>query len=175
MFLSIFIHGAANIAAFREILVFAMKILMVCLGNICRSPLGEGILQEKIRQKGLPWAVDSAGTGNWHAGEQPDPRSIRIAGKYGIDISGQRARQIQSTDFEQFDLILTMDKSNFDNVTALAKQHGKRHDHVHLIMNFPHPGKHLSVPDPYFDEYGFQEVYDMLDEACDEIISQFTP
>jgi protein-tyrosine phosphatase len=152
-----------------------MKILMVCLGNICRSPLGEGIMQDKIRRNGLSWSVDSAGTGNWHAGEQPDQRSILTAQQYGIDISTQRARQIQSADFDRFDLILTMDESNLKDVNALARKHGKRSDHICLIMNFLQPESNVNVPDPYWDDQRFGEVYQMLDLACEEIIRRFTP
>ncbi|MCB0619215.1 MAG: low molecular weight phosphotyrosine protein phosphatase, partial [Saprospiraceae bacterium] len=88
-----------------------MKILMVCLGNICRSPLAEGILKEKIKENGLPWEVDSAGTGSWHVGEPPDPRSVAVARAHGIDILDQRARQFRPADFRQFDLIFAMDAS----------------------------------------------------------------
>ena len=132
-------------------------------------------MQDKIRRKGLSWAVDSAGTGAWHIGDQPDPRSIRTAQYHGIDISSQRARQIQAADFDRFDLILTMDTSNFEDVNALAVQHGKRSDHIHLIMNFLHPESNHSVPDPYWDDNGFQQVYEMLDLACEQIVRRFAP
>ncbi|MDO8993087.1 MAG: low molecular weight protein-tyrosine-phosphatase, partial [Daejeonella sp.] len=89
-----------------------MKILMVCLGNICRSPLAHGILEHLVRQKGLNWEIDSAGTGGWHVGQQPDSRSIAIAKKYGLDISGQSCRKFDTSDFERFDQILVMDYNN---------------------------------------------------------------
>jgi protein-tyrosine phosphatase len=148
-----------------------MRILMVCLGNICRSPLAEGIMQHKIRQRNLNWIVDSAGTGYWHAGERPDPRSISIARKYGIDITNQRARQIQSVDFERFDLIFVMDTQNYSDVLRLAvtDEHSNK---VQLILNESHPEENRSVPDPYYDDNGFEAVFHMLDEACDAFLDK---
>jgi protein-tyrosine phosphatase len=93
-----------------------MKILMVCLGNICRSPLAHGILEHLVIQKGLNWEIDSAGTGNWHVGQQPDHRSIAVAEKYGIDISGQCCRQFEVSDFDRFDHIFVMDRNNLEDV-----------------------------------------------------------
>jgi protein-tyrosine phosphatase len=146
------------------------KILMVCLGNICRSPLAEGILQHKITEYGLDWQVDSAGTGAWHAGEKPDRRSITTARARGIDITQQRARQLRSEDFDTFDHILVMDASNYQNVTRLADSDAQR-DKVELIMNYAKPGMNQQVPDPYYGgDNGFEEVFDMLDEACEAFI-----
>ena len=145
---------------------------MVCLGNICRSPLAEGILASKAAEKGLDWVVDSAGTGNWHEDSLPDYRSIAVAKKYGIDLTNQRARQLQSVDLQDFDLIFAMDSSNFSNIRKKAKnetQIGK----IHLIRNLVKPNENLSVPDPYFDDNGFEEIYWMLDEACDKILEKF--
>ena len=118
---------------------------MVCLGNICRSPLAEGIMRQKIEDHNLDWVVDSSGTGNWHVGKAPDSRSIAVADKYGIDISRQRARQFKGHDLDQYDLILTMDSSNYRNVLRLSsnKNHEKK---VKLIMNFVQPGYNQSVP-----------------------------
>lgn len=148
-----------------------MKLLMVCLGNICRSPLAEGIMKEKIKAKGLNWVVDSAGTGAYHRGEQPDPRSIAIARKNGIDISEQRARKISSEDLDNFDLILTMDQSNYQNVRALARNQ-KQLKKIKSILEFV-PGKAQNeVPDPYWDDNGFEIVYDLLDEATEAIITR---
>ncbi len=146
-----------------------MKILMVCLGNICRSPLAEGILKEKIKERGLDWTVDSAGTGSWHIGELPDPRSIQTAKAYGIDIRDQRARQFQPEDFDKFDRIFAMDSSNYQNILALAKSedHKKK---VDLIMNLVTPNHNINVPDPYWDDDGFENVYQMLEDACDQLI-----
>ena len=149
-----------------------MKILMVCLGNICRSPLAEGILAAKAAEKGLDWEVDSAGTGNWHEDSLPDYRSIAVAKKYGIDLTNQRARQLQSTDLQDFDLIFAMDSSNFSNIKKMAKNETQIRK-IHLIRNLVKPNESLSVPDPYFDDNGFEEVYWMLDEACDKILEKF--
>lgn len=140
------------------------KILMVCLGNICRSPLAEGIMRSKL---GDEYLIDSAGTGNWHEGETPDHRAVSVARKFGIDITGLQARQISTTDFEFFDLILVMDESNFRNVTALIEdeQHLSK---VKMIL------ADRDVPDPYWgDESDFELVFELLDLATDEIISQF--
>jgi len=149
-----------------------MKILMVCLGNICRSPLAEGILKNKIAANGLDWQVDSAGTGSWHIGELPDPRSIAMARKYGIDITDQRARQFQVSDLDQFDLILTMDQQNYRDVIRLATA-PKHEEKVHMIMNFVQPESNQSVPDPYWDDDGFEQVYQMLEEATERILQQY--
>lgn len=149
-----------------------MRILCVCLGNICRSPLAEGILKEKIKQYDLDWTVDSAGTGSWHIGERPDPRSIRVALQHGIDITDQRARQFKQSDFDRFDLILAMDGSNFRDILQKARSEEDRKK-VHLILDFLFPGKHESVPDPYWDDDGFETVFQLLDKACDGVIKHF--
>jgi len=149
-----------------------MRILMVCLGNICRSPLAEGIMQRKITQLGLNWTVDSAGTGAWHAGEKPDPRSIEVAKINGLDISMQKARQFSEGDFKNFDLILAMDSSNYSdlvNKTDSEKERAK----VKLIMNFKDQGMNVNVPDPYWNNDGFSHVYNMLEEACQKVIEVF--
>ncbi|WP_020536650.1 low molecular weight protein-tyrosine-phosphatase [Lewinella cohaerens] len=141
-----------------------MKILMVCLGNICRSPLAEGILKNKVKQHKLDWQVDSAGTGAYHVGQQPDPRSQAVAKKYGLDISIQRARQFRASDFDEFDLVFAMDRSNQGNILALATTQEQR-EKVHLILEFTGAADH-NVPDPYWDDNGFEQVYQMLDQAC---------
>jgi len=143
---------------------------MVCLGNICRSPLAEGILKTKIEEKGLDWTVDSAGTGSWHLGEQPDPRSIETADHHGIDIRYQRARQIKPKDLREYDLILAMDSSNYQDILRLAPD--ETEEKVSLIMNYAQPGQNQSVPDPYWDDDGFDQVYQMLDKATDAIIEK---
>ena len=148
-----------------------MRILMVCLGNICRSPLAEGLLQHKARQEKLDWMVDSAGTGSWHSGEPPDPRSIAIARKYGIDISGQRARQIKPADLVSFEFIFAMDQANYQDIRRLANAHPMTAK-LELIMNLVHPGSRLDVPDPYWDDDGFEEVYRMLDQATDRFLTR---
>ena len=135
-----------------------MKILMVCLGNICRSPLAEGILKEKIRERGLDWQVDSAGTGGWHAGEQPDPRSIQTARRHGIDLTDQRARQFRPADLEQFDLILAMDASNRSDILRSAGNEAQR-SKVEMVMNFLHPAADQDVPDPYCMTMGLKRFF----------------
>jgi protein-tyrosine phosphatase len=147
-----------------------MKVLMVCLGNICRSPLAQGVMEIKIKEAGLLWEVDSAGTGGWHAGQKPDMRSIEVARKHGIDISKQAARKIRSIDIDDFDLIYCMDSSNYKDVTDMC--HNEDEDaKVKLIMNESDPGRNINVPDPYYGgPDGFEDVYQMLDKACDAII-----
>jgi len=146
-----------------------MKLLMVCLGNICRSPLAEGIMKEKIKHNNLDWEVDSAGTGAWHAGELPDPRSIKVAKQNNIDITDQRARQFCASDFNDFDLILAMDSSNYQNIIRLAST-SEQEKKVKMIMNFASPGRNVNVPDPYYGDNGFDQVFNMLNEACEAII-----
>ena len=146
------------------------KILMVCLGNICRSPLAEGILKAKTNQ--LDVVVDSAGTAAYHIGEQPDIRSIAIAKKYGIDLTDQRARQFCTNDFDDFDKIYAMDTSNYANIISLARNESDKNK-VDLILNEVNPNSFQSVPDPYYGgDNGFQDVYDMLDEACNRIVEK---
>ena len=147
------------------------KILMVCLGNICRSPLAHGILSHKASIANLPIIVDSAGTGSWHVGSAPDPRSIETAKKYGIDISKQKARQFNTHDFNEFDHIYVMDKSNLTDVLRLAstKEDSQK---VELILKQLESREVLSVPDPYYGgEQGFEHVYHLLDKACQQIIN----
>lgn len=141
---------------------------MVCLGNICRSPLAEGILKSKLSKD---FIVDSAGTANYHSGAAPDTRSIAVARKYGLDISSLKGRQFNVTDFDTFDLIYVMDQSNYNNVIKLAR-HNEDIAKVKLILNEVHEGKNYEVPDPYYGgDHGFENVYQMLDEACDVIAS----
>ena len=140
---------------------------MVCLGNICRSPLAEGILASKLPKD--KFTVDSAGTGSWHIGQSPDDRSVAVAQKNGLDISYQSGRQFSRTDFDTFDYIFVMDSSNYDNVIALAETKEQK-EKVILIMNELYPSQNKDVPDPYFGMHnGFDIVYAMLDEACDVI------
>ena len=142
---------------------------MVCLGNICRSPLAEGILQSKLpRDK---FIVDSAGTGNWHVGKQPDSRSIAIAKLKGLDISRQKGRQFSAKDFETNDYIFVMDNSNYRDVIQLAPNQEAK-SKVSLILNDLFPDENVDVPDPYYGmEDGFSNIYGMLDEVC-EIIAE---
>lgn len=144
-----------------------VKILMVCLGNICRSPLAEGILASKLPKD--KFIVDSAGTGNYHIGRQPDDRSIDIAKRKGIDISCQKARQFTARDYKEYDYIYVMDGSNYRNVIDLAPDEISKKK-VTLILNELFPNENVDVPDPYFGlENGFATVYEMLDEVCNVI------
>tara|TARA_B100001057_G_scaffold477049_1_gene545814 strand:+ start:466 stop:918 length:453 start_codon:yes stop_codon:yes gene_type:complete len=140
---------------------------MVCLGNICRSPLAEGILQSKLSSK--DFFVDSAGTAAYHIGESPDQRSIKVAKKYGIDLTNQRASQFTSEDFLKFDLIYAMDKQNYQNICSLAKGDSEIKK-VRMILNEKNSQLNHSVPDPYYGgDDGFENVYQMLDEVCELI------
>lgn len=145
------------------------RVLMICLGNICRSPLAEGILASKV---GDDYFVDSAGTAGYHVGNQPDSRSINVAEKYGIDISNQKCRQFTVNDFDDFDVIFVMDSSNYQNVMKLARNQSDK-DKVRLIMNELNSGMNESVPDPYYGaDDGFEKVYQMLDKATDAFLSK---
>jgi len=142
-----------------------MKILMVCLGNICRSPLAHGVMQHLIEEEGLDWEIDSAGTGDWHVGQQPDKRSIAVAKKYGVDITYQRAQWFQSDFFERYDHIYVMDNNNFKDVTALAKRDEDRAK-VRMFL------QEDIVPDPYYDESQFEPVYHMIEKRCRDLIRE---
>jgi protein-tyrosine phosphatase len=149
-----------------------MKILMVCLGNICRSPLAEGIMAPKIKQHQLNWIVDSAGTGEWHVGKLPDSRSIEVARVHGIDITHQRAKQFKQSDFDEYDLVFVMDSSNYQNVNRLARNEADKKK-VELIMNLAVPNRNVNVPDPYYGEFGFEKVFQMLDQATDAVLELY--
>lgn len=145
------------------------SVLMVCLGNICRSPLAEGILRSKTQQLNLEIHIDSAGTSNYHIGQPPDKRSIANAKKHGIDISKLKARQFEIEDFDNFDFIFVMDTSNYSDVLALARNENDKQK-VDLILNKLNPNNQ-SVPDPYFGgEAGFEHVFQLLDNACERIV-----
>lgn len=141
-----------------------VKILMVCLGNICRSPLAEGLLASKLPKN--DFFVDSAGTGKWHVGKQPDERSIAVARKNGLDISTQKGRQFSVSDFDKYDYIYVMDATNYADVIALAQNETQK-SKVKLILDELFPGENVDVPDPFYGmQNGFDSVYDMLDQAC---------
>ena len=148
----------------------SVKILMVCLGNICRSPLAEGILQSKLPAD--KFMVDSAGTGNWHAGQAPDKRSVLAAKNRGLDISMQKARQIKPSDFTEFDHIYVMDSANYKDVSRLAPTPEAKAKVV-LMMDEIFPGQKTDVPDPYYGSAkDFDNVYDMLDEVCELVAAK---
>ena len=141
---------------------------MICLGNICRSPLAEGILKDKAVLAGLDWKVDSAGTSGWHDGERPDSRAIHIAEANGIHISNQYSRSVEAKDFDSFDLLLAMDQENYQKLMQLAPQ--KKHKNkIKLALDFVYPDGNRAVPDPYYDG-NFQRVYDLLDRMAESII-----
>lgn len=148
-----------------------MKILMVCLGNICRSPLADGLLRQKVTENKLKVEVDSAGTSAYHVGDAPDHRMTATAKSRGTDISFLRARQFKSNDFQEFDLIYVMDHSNLKNVLSLAQNEVDK-EKVKLILG-EISNSDAEVPDPYFGgQLGFEQVYDMLDEATEIIIEK---
>lgn len=147
------------------------RILMVCLGNICRSPLAEGILKSKLNP--ALFEVDSAGTGHWHVGNSPDPRSIKVAKKHDIDISKQKGRQFSKRDFDDFDIIYVMDTENKKNVLELAPNEEEKKK-VKLILNELFENENVDVPDPYYgEETDFEHVFKLLDEASEIISSRF--
>lgn len=154
-------------------LTFAvMKILMVCLGNICRSPLADGLLRRKVAEGNLDVLVDSAGTSGYHEGEGPDKRMIETSKRRGTEIGFLRSRPFSAADFETFDVIYVMDRSNLQNVLKLAKNDAEKVK-VKLILNEVNPEAHDEVPDPYFGgSEGFEHVYDLLDQATDNIIGK---
>jgi protein-tyrosine phosphatase len=151
-----------------------MKILMVCLGNICRSPLAEGILKQKALEAGLNWTVESAGTNSYHIGEPPHPLSQKVALLNGVDICEQRARRFVKEDLDRFDKIYAMAEDVLDDIKQIARE---KYDpsKVDLFLNELYPGQNASVPDPWYgSEAGYHEVYQLIDEACDAIIEKAT-
>ncbi len=145
---------------------------MVCLGNICRSPMADGLLRKKVAELGLEVVVDSAGTSGLHSGDLPDHRMRETARSLGVDIDMLRARQFRVSDFDEFDLIYAMDASNFNNILTLARTNEDKQK-VKLILNELEPGKNLQVPDPYYGgKQGFIDVFKMLDAATDKIIEK---
>ncbi len=151
-----------------------MKILMVCLGNICRSPLAEGILRNKIKKAGLCWTVDSAGTGNYHIGEPPHRLSQKVSKINGVDISFQQARQFNKLDMLHFDKIYVMDSDNYEEVKVMSQDLWDENK-VDLLLNELYPCENREVPDPWYGtEEGYHRVYKLLDEACNNIIINYS-
>ena len=151
----------------------SMNILMVCLGNICRSPLAEGILQDKAWKAGLNWSIESAGTNSYHIGEPPHKLSQKVAKLNGIDICSQRSRRFTAEDFDRFDKIYAMSSDVIDEMRIIARKNFNA-SKVDLLMNELHPGKNLDVPDPWYGpEPGYHDVYAMIDKACDGIVSKY--
>ncbi len=150
-----------------------MKILMVCLGNICRSPLAEGVLHHKAQQEGLSWTIDSAGTNGYHVGEQPHRLSQKVALLNGIDISHQRARRFTAADFREYDKIYAMAEDVIEEMQRIARKDFDA-TKVDLLMNELHPGKNMDVPDPWYGaEPGYHEVFAMINQACDKIVEKY--
>ena len=148
------------------------KILMVCLGNICRSPVAEGVMRHLIEKHKLNAVVDSAGTAGYHSGENPDRRSVLNAKKNKIDISKLKARRFTVTDFDDFDRIYVMDNSNYDNVMKLARNEADKRK-VELLLDKIHPGAKMPVPDPYYGgEDGFENVFQLIYKACSVIAEE---
>jgi protein-tyrosine phosphatase len=148
-----------------------VRVLFVCLGNICRSPLGEGVMAHLVNERGLSThiKVDSCGTIGHHAGEPPDGRSIAVAKKHQIDLTGQRSRQLRPEDLEIFDYILAMDRSNLAGIKQLATDHSRASVSLMLEHGSGRSGK--DVPDPYYGgPQGFDLVYDMILEACEGLL-----
>ncbi|WP_437919181.1 low molecular weight protein-tyrosine-phosphatase [Sphingobacterium sp. LRF_L2] len=142
-----------------------MKILMVCLGNICRSPLAHGVLEHLVKQEGLDWEIDSAGTGDWHIGQGPDNRSVAVARKYGVDISSQRAQLFDRKFFDLYDHIFVMDENNYRDVVCMTDDLEKR-EKVKMFLS------EGAVPDPYLDPALFEPVYHMIEQRCQELFGE---
>ena len=145
---------------------------MVCLGNICRSPLAEGILQHKVNEAGLSWKVESAGTNSYHIGEPPHHLSQKVAQLNGINICDQRARRFKPSDLEEYDLLYAMSKDVIDDMKTMAGNQWQQ-EKVKLLMDELHPGQQKDVPDPWYGpEPGYHEVYKMIEAACEKILKK---
>jgi low molecular weight protein-tyrosine phosphatase len=154
--------------------ICAMKILMVCLGNICRSPMAEGILQDKALKAGLRWSVESAGTNGFHNGEPPHYLSQKVAREHGIEICDQKSRRFVPEDFDRFDKIYAMAQNVLFDMRQIAR---KKYDSskVELLMNELYPGKNLDVPDPWSGpEEEYYEAFNLMEVACDAIVKKYS-
>jgi protein-tyrosine phosphatase len=151
------------------------KILMVCLGNICRSPIAEGVMQSKFQKYRIEGSVDSAGVLSYHAGQPPDERAIKISGSYHVDISRQKARKILPSDFDKYDFIFAMDRSVYNSISAVAisGEHAKK---IHLFLEYAGNVPGSEVPDPYYSSLdAFDRVFKLVDAACESIIRKWYP
>ena len=147
---------------------------MVCLGNICRSPLAEGILQQKAWKAGLNWSVESAGTNGYHVNEAPHYLSMKVAKQNGIDISKQRSRRFTASDFEQYDVIYAMAEDVLEEIKRISRDKFDAKK-VQLFLNEVYPGENREVPDPWSGpESGYHEVYQIINEACDHIVKKYS-
>lgn len=146
-----------------------MNLLFVCLGNICRSPLADGIMRDLVKKNNLNWKVDSAGTANYHVGEHPDKRAQKIAKKFGVDISGLVGRQFSVNDFDEFDHIFAMDAQNYQDIMKLARNENDKAK-VELFLNRLEPGMNRGVRDPWFDDALFEPVYKEIEKTCNLIV-----
>lgn len=148
-----------------------MKVLMVCLGNICRSPMAQGVLEKKIVERNLShWFVDSAGTSGWHDGERPDQRAVLTSSQNGVDISMQISRKITKKDLMIFDFVLAMDTSNYNDILKLCDSEEEVHK-VKMLMNYQYENQNRAVPDPYYDGR-FDEVFQLLNESLDYFLDK---
>lgn len=151
-----------------------MKILFVCTGNICRSPLAEGILREKMKKYGIRGETDSAGFESFHAGDHPDPRAIITARKRNINITGHVARLFKTEDFDRFDKIYVMDDYHYENVERMSRDESDM-EKVDYIMNVVYPGENITVHDPWYDGIqAFEKVYEQLDNACEILAKELS-
>ncbi len=152
------------------------SVLFVCLGNICRSPMAEGVFRHLVREAGLEdrFDIDSAGTGAWHVGEPPDARSSEAAARHGIDLDGH-ARQVQPVDLERFDHVIAMDRENLADLRSIQERSGGRAS-LHLLREFDPTGRGDDVPDPYYDgARGFETVYRMVHRSCEALLERLYP
>ncbi|MAY81043.1 MAG: phosphotyrosine protein phosphatase [Deltaproteobacteria bacterium] len=143
------------------------SVLFVCLGNICRSPLAEGVFRHLVQEQcpSSDYTIDSAGTGGWHAGSQPHEGSIDIAEKHGIDISGQQSRQVLAKELSKWDWVIAMDNANRNNLLRIGADPNK----TKLLLSFIPPGYNREVPDPYYDG-GFDRVYELIEQGCSYLL-----
>jgi protein-tyrosine phosphatase len=156
-----------------DIFATVMRILMVCLGNICRSPIAEGVMRHKIAQHGLDWTVASAGTESYHIGEAPHCHSQKVCTTYGVDISAQRARKFTAADISKYDRVYAMAADVYEEIKQIVGRNTNL-DNVHLFLNELHPGSDASVPDPWYgNEDGYLPVYQMIEQTCNAIIEKY--